>query len=137
MQSYTGVIVNNTGAPQGGISVSVYNNPAATLAIIYGSNSLSSAIANPILTPNSGEYTFYAPTGRYNITASAPSSGGVPFSIPDILLYDPADNRSGTTAQRPVPYFVGQEYLDLTLGFPITALQIAPAIWINSAGAQV
>ena len=46
-------------------------------------------------------------------------------------------NRSGTTAQRPVPTFIGQNYMDLTLGFQIAVLQISPATWVNSAGATV
>ncbi|KUZ07001.1 hypothetical protein WI28_23045 [Burkholderia diffusa] len=45
--------------------------------------------------------------------------------------------QSGTTAQRPAPSFVNQTYFDTTLGYQIAAKQLAPAIWVDSAGVQV
>ncbi|CAB3731286.1 hypothetical protein [Paraburkholderia rhynchosiae] len=44
---------------------------------------------------------------------------------------------SGPTSARPVPGFVGQPYLDTTLGYLINAKQISPAIWVNAAGVTV
>lgn len=51
-----------------------------------------------------------------------------------VLANSPA---SGTTANRPIPSFVGQPYLDTTLGIMIWALQISPSIWIDAAGVPV
>jgi len=45
--------------------------------------------------------------------------------------------QSGPTTSRPVPVFVGQPFLDTTLGIMIWALQIIPAIWIDAAGVSV
>jgi hypothetical protein len=44
---------------------------------------------------------------------------------------------SGPTSNRPVPSFVGQPYFDTTLGFMVWAKQLAPAVWVDSAGVQV
>ncbi|MFK4447473.1 hypothetical protein ABH944_007789 [Caballeronia udeis] len=69
-------------------------------------------------------------TGRVTIplgTLPAGSVGAAQLSYPTY----------GTTAQRPVPSFIGQPYTDTTLGLPITALSLSPVVWINSAGTQV
>jgi len=44
---------------------------------------------------------------------------------------------SGPTIQRPTPTFIGQPYLDTTLGIMIWCLQILPIIWIDAAGVSV
>jgi hypothetical protein len=51
-----------------------------------------------------------------------------------VLANSPA---SGPTANRPTPTFIGQPYLDTTVGFMVWALQVAPAIWIDAAGVSV
>lgn len=48
-----------------------------------------------------------------------------------------AGTMSGTTAQRPIPVFVGQPYFDITLGFMVWAKQLSPAIWVDAAGVSV
>lgn len=44
---------------------------------------------------------------------------------------------SGPTTSRPIPSFVGQQYFDTTLGFPVWAKQISPAIWVAASGVAV
>lgn len=44
---------------------------------------------------------------------------------------------SGTTAQRPIPSFIGQPYFDTTLAFMVWAKQTVPAIWVDAAGVSV
>jgi len=44
---------------------------------------------------------------------------------------------SGSTAQRPVPSFIGQPYFDTTLGFMVWTSQTVPAIWVDAAGVSV
>jgi len=44
---------------------------------------------------------------------------------------------SGTTANRPLPVYVGQPYFDTTLGFMVWAKQLLPTVWVDAAGVQV
>lgn len=44
---------------------------------------------------------------------------------------------SGPTLARPVPTFLGQPYLDTTLGFMVWCSQLVPALWIDAAGVSV
>jgi len=47
-------------------------------------------------------------------------------------------NASGTTASRPTPAYVGQQYFDATLGKPIWCKQCTvPVIWVDAAGTTV
>jgi hypothetical protein len=53
-----------------------------------------------------------------------------------------AVGQSGPTSQRPVstaqnPVYIGQEYFDTTLGFPVWLKQLNPMVWVNAAGAMV
>lgn len=40
----------------------------------------------------------------------------------------------GTTAQRPVPLVIGQQYFDTTLGYEIVASSVVPPVWQNVSG---
>jgi len=45
---------------------------------------------------------------------------------------------SGPTTSRPSPPgFVGQLFFDTTLGYPVYAKQISPAVWVDAAGVTV
>lgn len=44
---------------------------------------------------------------------------------------------SGPTSGRPVPLFLGQPYLDTTLGFMVWCSQLLPSLWIDAAGVVV
>jgi hypothetical protein len=55
-------------------------------------------------------------------------------------LYDivrPTGN-NGTTAQRPTKnLYVGQQYIDKTLGKPIWIKSLGPTVWIDATGGVV
>jgi len=58
------------------------------------------------------------------------------FSTIQAILF--AQSQSGTTAQRPVPTYVGQRYFDTTLGLPVWAKTTGgSAVWVNGAGTPV
>ncbi|MFJ1251905.1 hypothetical protein [Cupriavidus sp. CuC1] len=44
---------------------------------------------------------------------------------------------SGTTANRPASAPVGFQYLDLTLGYPVTVKTNSPMVWVNASGYPV
>lgn len=45
--------------------------------------------------------------------------------------------QGGPMANRPNPPLLFQQYFDTDLGFTVTCKQVAPPIWVDSAGAQV
>lgn len=45
--------------------------------------------------------------------------------------------QSGTTAQRPIPTYVGEAYFDTDLGKQINAKTLDPAVWVDGIGAVV
>ena len=52
-------------------------------------------------------------------------------------LLDSIDS-SGTTAQRPiVGLYVGRQFYDKTLGYPVYLHSVNPTVWHNGAGAAV
>lgn len=45
---------------------------------------------------------------------------------------------SGPTAQRPTRMiWVGRQYFDTTLGYPVWVKSVQPAVWVNGAGVVV
>lgn len=45
---------------------------------------------------------------------------------------------SGTTAMRPISQlYVGQQYFDTTLGYPVFLKTVSPIVWVNGAGGVV
>lgn len=45
---------------------------------------------------------------------------------------------SGTTANRPTTdLWVGRQYFDTTLGYPVFVKSIGPDVWVNGAGTTV
>jgi hypothetical protein len=49
-----------------------------------------------------------------------------------------AMQQSGTTAQRPTKgLWVGRQYFDTTLGYPVYLKSANPSIWVNGSGAVV
>jgi hypothetical protein len=62
----------------------------------------------------------------------------IPLNVLSVFITGGGTNTgSGPTSNRPVPSFLGQPYLDTTLGFMVWAKQISPAVWIDAAGVQV
>jgi len=47
--------------------------------------------------------------------------------------------QSGTTTQRTAytPLFIGQPWMDTTLGFQVNCLTLSPATWVDAAGVLV
>lgn len=49
-----------------------------------------------------------------------------------------AMTQSGTTAQRPTTFlWVGRNYFDTTLGYPIWLKSVGPTVWVNGSGSPV
>lgn len=45
---------------------------------------------------------------------------------------------SGTTANRPTTdLWVGRQYFDTTLGYPVFVKSLGPTVWVNGAGTTV
>lgn len=80
--------------PVSGASVTV-TDPNGALATIYSDNGVTVA-ANPLTSSATGDYEYYAADGRY--TETIVKAGRDTVTISDILLEDPADSPSPTTA---------------------------------------
>jgi hypothetical protein len=80
--------------PVSGASVTV-TDPNGALATIYSDNGVTEA-DNPLTTGATGEYEYYAADGRY--TETIVKAGRDTVTISDILLEDPADSPSPTSA---------------------------------------
>ena len=53
-------------------------------------------------------------------------------------LHSIQQDASGTTANRPTSnLFVGRQYMDTTLGYPIWLLSANPTVWVDATGASV
>lgn len=80
--------LNNSGDPAPGATVTVRPTRQSTLATIYAANDPAQFKANPFTAGSDGFAYFYAAGGRYDVQFSG---GGIvtPYSLGDILLYDP------------------------------------------------
>lgn len=91
MQRYMGLLLDPTGAPISGATITVRKAGTATMATLFSDNGVT-ALANPFSNDINGTFEFYTPNGRYDIT---PSKAGVTFTQADwtdVLLYDPRDD---------------------------------------------
>jgi hypothetical protein len=89
MQKYTGSAEGGTPLRAlVGATVIVTNSPSGTAATIYSDNA-GTPKSNPFTTGSDGEFEFYAPNGRYNVTISA--TGYQNDVKSDVILYDAAD----------------------------------------------
>jgi hypothetical protein len=66
---YQDAIIDRSGKPIAGATITVYNQGTTTKATLY-SNSAGANLANPITADSSGNYWFYAETGRYDLKFS-------------------------------------------------------------------
>ena len=58
--------------------------------------------------------------------------------IQKVGLYAGSVSDSGTTAQRPTSnLYIGRQYFDSTLGYPVWIKTVSPVVWVNGAGATV
>jgi hypothetical protein len=83
------VVFNAQGRPMAGAAVRVCTaaatgQPCAPLANIYSDAALTQALANPTTTDGMGNYSFYAPPGRYMIEINGP--GITTKQLPNVIL---------------------------------------------------
>lgn len=137
MQRYINNVETQFGAPVAfaNISVNIHGGGPASLFSTNGPGPIP--LTNPFQADANGNFAFYAPDGRYDITITGPNIQ--PYTVTDIILnnagYGP-DN-TGPTASRPATPTLNQEFYDTTLGQPIWCTQVSPPLWVNAAGVNV
>ncbi|MEK5360742.1 hypothetical protein ACPOM7_19040 [Peribacillus castrilensis] len=109
------------------------NNVSALLISIDGSNYVQ------VTTTSNNAGIKYTPTGNFWVK---PTNGSVlleadTFVRKNSVNYKVQTARSGTTANRPTDYIVGESYFDTTLGKPIWCKTVAPVVWVDAMGATV
>lgn len=87
MQRRFDVVQDRRGNAIGSANVSVRDS-VGNLATIYSDDGNTTA-SNPLVTNTDGEYTFFAPNGKYDLEIVA--SGYPTETISDQVLFDPAD----------------------------------------------
>lgn len=87
MQSYTNNVQDRQGNAIAGAQVLVLKDGAA--AVIYSDNGITPA-TNPLTTDANGSFTFYGPTGNYNLTITSPKLPG-PVEYIGIPILDQDD----------------------------------------------
>lgn len=85
MQQFFDVVQSTTGQAIPNATVTVYDSNNA-IATLYSDNGVTLK-ANPITTPSTGVYSFYAANGTYRLTISA--VGFSSTARQGIVLYDP------------------------------------------------
>lgn len=135
MEVRSDVIINGQGVPVAGASVLVKTWPAGDLASIFDANGV--ALANPF-TSQSGSFAFAATNGKYTVTTSGagiPAAQSNPF-----VLYDPADDTSGSTFASEIAANTAAISSNATaIGTKVTATDLAAvggaaAVGFNPAG---
>lgn len=97
MQKYFNTVTNNrTGKPVAGASVVVTVTSTGGAAALYSDNGVTSLASNTLTTNHNGYFEFYAADGRYTLRISG--AGIESFTITDVLLEDPADDKTGIAA---------------------------------------
>lgn len=127
MQKYQDFVIDGSGRPVPGASVSV-TTAAGAATTIYSDNGVTPLVG--LKTAADGSFAFYAADGRYNIAIS--KSGIVTKTISDVLLEDPANlSASGGSslvghadAVHPIPYL--QTVSDILNGLEVSALRYIP-----------
>jgi hypothetical protein len=85
MQKYQDAVQRTNGQAVVGASVAVQTYPAGVAATIYSDNS-GTVATNPLTTDSLGNFSFYAPNGRYQLVISG--TGITTRTQTDIELYD-------------------------------------------------
>lgn len=94
MQKYFNTVTGRGGSAVSGASVTVKTLAGAT-ATIYSDNGVTVA-SNPLTTDLNGYFEFYSADGRYTLEITG--NGISPRTITDVLLEDPTDSPSPTSA---------------------------------------
>lgn len=91
MQKYWNTVTKRSGAAVQGAMVAVTTYPLGAAATLYSDDGVT-PIANPVTTDASGYFEFYAADGRYTLSVSG--TGISPYTLHDVLLDDPADDKA-------------------------------------------
>lgn len=88
MQKYQDAILRTDGRPVSGASVTVTTTAGAT-PTLYSDNGVTALASNVLTSDTSGEYSFYAANGRYNLAISG--TGITSETRSDVVLFDVDD----------------------------------------------
>lgn len=89
MQQLRDVVLSPLGRPIQGATVTV-TLAAGGAAALYSDNGTTALGSNVLTSDSSGEYVFYAASGRYTLTIAA---SGYTTTTRDVILLDPTDDR--------------------------------------------
>ena len=78
------------GAPAPEATVSVKDHGTDTLATLFSDDGVT-PMANPFTATEDGYASFYAANGRYDATVTPEDATEDPYTLEDLLLYDPED----------------------------------------------
>lgn len=87
MQKYQDVVLSRQGTPVQGAKITVTDTAGGAVEV-YASNVVGENV-NPVISDDSGRFSFYAADGRYNLSVSV--GGNVLATVTDVLLEDPLD----------------------------------------------
>jgi hypothetical protein len=87
MQKYHDAVLRSDGRPAAGATITVTTSAGAA-ATIYSADGSGAYSSNVLTADSTGEYSFYAANGRYNL---AISYGSVSETKSDVLIFDPED----------------------------------------------
>jgi hypothetical protein len=138
VQRYNNNVQTQFGAPASYASVAVVLHGTSTAATLYSTNGPNpTPLTNPVTCDVNGNFGFYVADGHYDLVITGANLTA--FTLSDILINDSSygPDNVGSTANRPNPPTLNQEYMDTTLGQPIWCEQVSPPIWLNAAGVQV
>lgn len=79
-----------------------------------------------------------------NVPGNDFQNGTKPFGVAWTSFFEQIFNiltamtQSGTTANRPTKFlWIGRNYFDTTLGYPVYVKSVGPVVWVNGAGTVV
>lgn len=88
MQKYTNTVVDRDGNAIKGANVAVSTYPAGAAATIYSDNGNTVITSSSVTTDDDGNFSFYAPNGRYSVTITAAAFFAARV-LSDFVLNDP------------------------------------------------
>lgn len=124
-------------------TITVYYTGTAEPAFLYSDNQqFPTPMSNPFTADENGHWFFYAPNGRYDVMIASPELDA-PWTISDILLYDPPAGGGGGGGDVPqTPWTSNIDgagfnlsnvgYIDVTGGYLINGVPMAnPNLWVQ------
>lgn len=94
MQHYSSQVFTDIGKPAGGATITVRPAGSGTNATIYSDDGVT-VKSNPFQTNNLGQFDFYAPSGKYDITVTGAQI--TTYTLPNQVVFDPFEVSSGDT----------------------------------------